>query len=74
MKRPSANRRPAISRQIKQCSSYSYEGLLDGLPMGVILVNVAHGIHAMNAEAGRLCGGSASGQVGRPFPELWQKL
>lgn len=74
MKRPSANRRPAISRQVKQSSSHSYEGLLDGLPMGVILVNAAHGIHAMNAEAGRLCGGSASGHVGRPFPELWQKL
>lgn len=74
MKRPSANRRTTVFRQATQSSSHSYEGLLDGLPMGVILLSASHIIRTMNAEAARLCGGASSGYVGKPFPDLWQQL
>ena len=54
MKRPSAKRRTPVSRQAKPSASPSYDGLLDGLPMGVILLNASHVIQTMNAEAARL--------------------
>ena len=74
MKRPSAKRRTPVSRQAKPSASPSYDGLLDGLPMGVILLNASHVIQTMNAEAARLCGGPSSGHVGKPFPDVWQTL
>jgi len=74
MKRLPASRRTAVPRQATKSASHSYVGLLDGLPMGVILLNAHDVIQTMNAEAARLCGGPANGYVGKRFPELWQKL
>ncbi|MEQ1792844.1 MAG: response regulator [Nitrospira sp.] len=76
MKRLPASRRTAVPRQATKEASppYAYEGLLDGLPLGVILLGTAHVIHSMNAEAARLCGGPATEFIGKRFPELWQTL
>jgi hypothetical protein len=74
MKRLPVSRRTPVPHQAEMSPSPSYEGLLDGLPMGVILLNANDVIHTMNAEAARLCGGPAAGYVGKRFPELWQKL
>lgn len=74
MKRVPAKRRSSPPRPAKKSAAPPYEGLLDGLPMGVILLSGQHVIHSMNAEAARLCGGPAAGYVGVCFPELWQSL
>ncbi|SPP65174.1 hybrid sensor histidine kinase/response regulator [Nitrospira lenta] len=67
-------RRPASTRPTKKRSLQSYEGLLDGLPIGVILVSPDGDISAMNAEGARLCGGVAAAPIGASFPELWERL
>ncbi|NOS78665.1 MAG: response regulator [Nitrospira sp.] len=74
MKQPPPRRRSAIPRAAKKPSSQSYERLLEGLPIGVILLSPDGGIAAMNAEGARLCGGAATGYIGASFPELWQQL
>lgn len=74
MKQLPPRRRSAAPRTTKKRSPQSYEGLLDGLPIGVILLSPDGVISAMNAEGARLCGGAASGYIGAAFPELWQQL
>ena len=64
----------ASTRPTRKRSAQPYEGLLDGLPIGVILMSPDGVISAMNAEGARLCGGAATGYIGAPFPELWQHL
>jgi len=74
MKQRPQRRRSASSRPTKKRSPQSYEGLLDGLPIGVILLSPVGVISAMNAEGVRLCGGAATGYMGASFPELWEQL
>ena len=74
MKQLPQRRRSAPTRSTKQRSPQSYEGLLDGLPIGVLLLSPAGVISAMNAEAARLCGRAGAGYVGARFPDLWEQL
>ena len=57
MKQLPQRRRSAATRPTKKRSLQSYEGLLDGLPIGVLLLSQDGVISAMNAEGARLCGG-----------------
>ena len=70
--RPSHRR--AAPRRVMPVPSQSYDGLLDGLPIGVVLLNDQGIIHTMNAEGARLCGGPAEQYIGKSFPELWHVL
>ncbi|THJ21723.1 MAG: response regulator [Nitrospira sp. CG24D] len=74
MKQVPQRRRSAATRPTKKRSPQSYEGLLDGLPIGVLLLSPDGVISAMNAEGARLCGGAAAGYIGASFPELWEQL
>ncbi len=73
MKQLPQRRRSAATRPTKKRSLQSYEGLLDGLPIGVLLLSQDGVISAMNAEGARLCGEAATGYIGASFPELWQQ-
>ncbi|MEK7868687.1 MAG: PAS domain-containing protein, partial [Nitrospirota bacterium] len=74
MKQLPPRRRPAASRTTKKQSPQLYEGLLDGLPIGIILLSQDGAIAAMNAEGARLCGGDATEYLGASFPVLWRQL
>jgi len=74
MKQLPQRRRSASTRPVKKRSPQSYEGLLDGLPIGVLLLSPAGVISAMNAEGARLCGAAGTGYIGALFPELWEQL
>jgi signal transduction histidine kinase/CheY-like chemotaxis protein/HPt (histidine-containing phosphotransfer) domain-containing protein len=74
MKQLPPRRRSAASRTTEKRSPQSYEGLLDGLPIGIILLSPDGIISAMNAEGARLCGGDATGYLGASFPVLWRQL
>ncbi len=74
MKQLPQRQRSASTRPTKKRPPQSYEGLLDGLPIGIILLSQDGVISAMNAEGARLCGGAAAGYLGASFPELWEQL
>ena len=74
MKRLSPRQRTAAARPVTKSPAPAYEGLLDGLPIGVIVLTAGGIIQAMNAEGARLCGAPAAGYIGESFPALWEKL
>lgn len=74
MKQLPQGRRPASIRPVKKRPAQEYQGLLDGLPIGVILLSQDGVIAAMNAESARLCGAGVTSAIGASFPELWERL
>ncbi|MCC6141069.1 MAG: response regulator [Nitrospira sp.] len=74
MKQLPERRRSATHRPAKKRPAQRHQGLLDGLPIGVILLDQDGVIAAMNAESARLCGVRATDSLGASFPELWERL
>lgn len=73
MKRLPSKRRSS-PRRVAPRPAQSYDSLLDGLPIGVVLLNDQGVIQTINAEAARLFGKSAEHYIEKSFPEIWQAL
>ena len=74
MKRPRATQRASSAFPPTRAVSPATEDLLDGLPLGVVLLDRAGTVQSVNTEGARLLGRPPDDSVGVSFPDIWRTL